>query len=288
MRVALLRPRGAAGAPLGDAFLATLRFNGKTALGNGASYREISIEAEAPRTSPEYAAAARELVAFAPHVVLYAGNTAIIEAVFGQVEDQWPARAAYRPRYASVGLLSEALLAFIGTSRDRRGRFFGVTPESSTVANARFVTRYNEVFPDRITLTISPNSSYDAFYLLAYATYAIPATEQVTGEALSRALGRLAPSGPPGAQPARPAGRSIEVGLGGIFDAYAALSRGDSIDLVGASGTLDLDPATGETAFDLAILCAGVDAKGRARDGVESGLVYSTAARQLAGALHCP
>jgi serine/threonine protein kinase len=276
IRVALLRPRNAAGAALSDAFFRTLRFNGKTALDNGASYRELTFEAEAPKTSPEYARLDRELLAFAPDVVLYAGNAAIVEALFAPLEDHWP-RNARRPRYASIALLPKELLDFVGTSRDRRRRFFGVTPVGSTAANARLVTHYNETFPDKITLTIDPNASYDAFYLLAYATYAIPRTERVTGERLSRAFGKLVPPG-----------RPIEVGLAGIFDAYAALSKDESIDLTGATGKLDFDLATGEAAFDQAILCVGVDEHGRASDGIESGLVYSAASKQLEGTMRCP
>ena len=32
---------------------------------------------------------------------------------------------------------------------------------------------YNEVFPKKVTRSVAPNSSYDAFYVLAYATYAL-------------------------------------------------------------------------------------------------------------------
>ncbi len=277
MRIALLRPRGAAGQALSDTFLEALRFNGKTALDNGADYRELTFEAEAPATSPEYAAMTRALLAFAPHVVLHAGNAAIVDALFAPLEAAWPARAPLRPRYAGVGPFPDETFAFIGASRDRRSRFFGVTPVSSTVTNARFVTHYNAAFPDKVTLTFGPNTSYDAFYLLAYATYAIPKPEAVTGERLARALARLTAPG-----------RPIEVGLAGIFDAYATLRKDASIELVGATGKLDLDPATGEPAFDLSILCIGVDPRGHAADGIESGLVYAARSRKLTGTLRCP
>ena len=276
LRVALVRPRELAGDALSEAFLRTLRFNGATALGNAGNYRELTYEAEAPTTSPEYAAIERALVAFAPHVILYAGPDAMIDAVFAPLEDHWPRAVHHRPRYASVGFLSEKQLAFIGTSRERRARFFGVSPVAQT-ATLRYVTHYNEVYPDKITLTIDPNSSYDAFYLLAYASYAIPEAEPVTGERLSQSFARFAPSGQP-----------IEVGLAGIFDAYSALANGASIDLTGATGKLDFDLATGEPAFDLAILCPGVDDHGAASDGIESGLVYSAATRRLAGTMRCP
>jgi ABC-type branched-subunit amino acid transport system substrate-binding protein len=277
MRVALLRPSDVAGAALSDAFASTLRFNGTNVVDNGSNFREMTVTAEAPRTSPEYARLRDELLEFAPDIILYAANAAIVEAVFAPLEKRWPRNASHRPRYASIALLPPELLGFIGASADRRSRFFGVTSVGSTATNRALVTHYNETFSDRITLTIDPNASYDAFYLLAFATYAIPGTERVTGERLARAFGKLVPPG-----------RQIEVGLTGIPDAYTVLSRDESIDLIGATGTLDFDLATGEAAFDLAILCAGVDEHGKASDGIESGLVYSTASNTLTGEMRCP
>jgi ABC-type branched-subunit amino acid transport system substrate-binding protein len=277
LRVALLRPRSAAGAALSDATFKTLRFNGKAALDNGYDFREMTLDAEAPRESPEYQQIAKDLVAFTPHVVIYAANAAIVESLFAPLEEKWPRKAPYRPRYASFALITKEVLDFVGTSVDRRRRFFGVTPASTTASNARLVMHYNEVFPEKITRTINPNSSYDAFYLLAYASYAVPTEERVTGVALSRALAKLVPPGQP-----------IDVGLAGIFDAYTALSQNKTIDLTGATGKLDLDPATGEAPLDHAILCVGADESGKAFDGIESGLSYSTRTKKLTGAMRCP
>ena len=277
LRIALVRPRNAAGDALGDAFLKKLQFNGASALDNGASYRELTTEAEAPKDAPAYARIQRELLAFAPDIILYAANTAIVDALFAPLEAQWPATTRHRPRYISVASLSKPLLDYIGTDHDRRGRFFGVTPVSSTTTNVRFVTHYNDVFPDDpITRTINPNSSYDAFYVLAYASYAIPRSEPITGDRLARAFARLVPPGTP-----------IDAGIAGIFDAYAALSADRSIDFTGATGKHDFDLATGESAFDQAILCVGSDPLGKP-DGVESGLVYVARSKQLTGKLHCP
>jgi len=277
VRIALLRPRNAAGAALGNAFLKTLQFNGRSALANGPSYRELTFEAEAPKTSPEYVQLRAQLLAFTPDIVLYAGNAAIIDALFAPLERQWPTATAHRPRYVSIAPLPHELLDFIGTSRDRRRRFFGIAPVATTTANAQLVNHYNEVFPSKITRTFSPNASYDAFYLLAYATYAIPRGEVVTGQRLARAFGKLVPPGP-----------AIEVGIAGIFDAYAMLSRDQAIDMTGATGKLDFDLVTGEAPFDQAILCVGVDEHGKASEGIESGLVYSAGSQQLTGATRCP
>jgi serine/threonine-protein kinase len=277
MRVALLRPKNAAGAAFSDALFRSLRFNAKSALDNGYDFRELTFDADATAQSPELAAAVKELTSMAPHVVVYAGGTVLVQAVFARLEAAWPASAKHRPRYASLALLPRELFDYIGTSKDLRRRFFGVTPLSTTASNARFVMHYNETFDDEVTRTIAPNTSYDAFYLLAYATYALGRHEAVTGPALARGITRLLPPGKP-----------VDVGLSGIFDAYATLRAGGRIDLQGATGKLDFDPATGEAPFDHAILCVGVDDHGRAFDGVESGLVYSAASKRLEGKMSCP
>jgi hypothetical protein len=138
------------------------------------------------------------------------------------------------------------------------------------------VMHYNEVFREKITRTISPNSSYDAFYVLAYATHAL-ADAPVTGTNLAAAMPRLLPPG-----------KSIEVGPPGIFDAFTTLRGGQNVDLLGATGKLDFDLATGDPVVDQAILCVAVDENKRAFDSVESGLVYRASSARLEGTLRCP
>jgi hypothetical protein len=145
-----------------------------------------------------------------------------------------------------------------------------------TAANARLVMHYNETASKPVTEADAPNSSYDAFYVLAYATYAL-GDRPVTGATLARSIESLLPPGKP-----------IDVGPSGIFDAYTSLRRGDRIDLNGAFGSLDFDPATGEVPFKHAIECAGIDERGRADHGVESGLVYASDGDRLEGTLRCP
>jgi branched-chain amino acid transport system substrate-binding protein len=275
MRVGLLRPRSTAGSAFSDAVFRSLRFNGKSALDNGYDFRELTYDDTKAKT--EYPAKVEELLRFRPHLILYAGGASILREVFTPLEAAWPKDARERPRYASVALLTPESLAFIGESKDRRRRFFGVTPVSTTQTNARLVTHYNETFDDKITRTYAPNTIYDAFYMLAYATFAIDPKERVTGPAIARAFEQLGPPGLP-----------VEVGLSGIFDAHGALRAGKKVDVMGATGALDFDLATGETPFDYAILCAGTDERGRAMDGIESGLVYSASTASLHGAMKCP
>jgi hypothetical protein len=87
------------------------------------------------------------------------------------------------------------VFSFLGTNKERRGRYFGLATPSVTVPNAQFTTRYNEVFSEKVTLNINPSESYDGMYLVAYA--AAVAGEHVTGPDLARAMGRLVPPGKP-------------------------------------------------------------------------------------------
>jgi serine/threonine protein kinase len=275
VRVALLRPKNTAGAAFSDAVFRSVRFNGKSALANGYDFRELTYD----DTNAEKDAAAMlgELLRFVPHVVLYAGGAAIVRDVFGPLEERWPTGARVRPRYASVAMLTAEALTFLGTNADRRHRFFGVTPVSMTEANARFVMHYSETFDDKVTRSYAPNTIYDAFYLLAYATFTVAPGQPVTGPALARGFERLVPPG-----------RRVEVGLPGIFEVFRTLRDGQRVDLTGATGDLDFDLGTGEAPFDYSILCAQVDAAGKAHDGVDSGLVYRAATGKLEGAMTCP
>lgn len=275
LRVALLRPKQAAGAALADALFTTLRFNGKSALANGASFRELTF-ADAPDPAADLAAATSALAELRPHVVVYAGGRSVVRGVIEPLEARLPAGAP-RPTYVSIAALYRDVLDFVGRDPSRRRRFFGVTPMADSPANARLVMHYGEVFSEPITRSISPNSTYDAFYMIAYASYAVRRDEPVTGTALAEAVGQLVPPG-----------RPVEVGLSGIFEAYAALQAGERIDLTGATGKLDFDLARGEAAFDHSILCVGNDQSGRAIDGVPSGLTYVATTQKLEGALRCP
>jgi serine/threonine protein kinase/ABC-type branched-subunit amino acid transport system substrate-binding protein len=278
MKVALLRPKNAAGAAFSDALFRALTFNKRSALDNGEAFRELTFDAAADDKSPAFADVVSDLVRMKPHAIVFSGTPLVMaRAVFEPLEKRWPAAERHRPTYASLALLTPELLEFIGTSTDRRRRLFGVTTVSTTPPNARFVMHYNEVFSDKITRTISPNSTYDAFYLLAYASYALDPDERPTGPALARAFARLVPPG-----------RPIDVGQSGIFDAFAALRGGQNVDLNGATGAMDFDLATGEAPFDQAIVCAAVDEQGKAYDGVESGMVWAAKTRRLEGTMKCP
>jgi ABC-type branched-subunit amino acid transport system substrate-binding protein len=293
MRVALLRQEDAAGLGFADALFRTLRFNGRAALENEGAYHEF-VYADASRSgtsqkpSSSGAASANldevaaKLVAFAPQVIVDFGGDDPFVGILERVEKSWP-ESAVRPRYVKAGTFAPSVVQFLGASPERRHRFLGLTSESSTAANARFVARYNETYEDSVTRTFSPNSSYDAFYVVAYAALAL-GDGSITGSSLSGAVGRLLPPG-----------KAIDVGPSAIFDALNELAAGRNIDLYGATGRLDFDLHTGDAPIDIAVLCAASDDHKVGRNQTpgapsvrESGLVYDATARALVGELRCP
>jgi ABC-type branched-subunit amino acid transport system substrate-binding protein len=277
LRVALLRGKSGAS----DAFTADLfkelNFNGKSALDNAADYREISVAAGADAGAT--GAAAKELVAFGPHVVIYFGgtpaeNASVMETV-SLVEKAWT--GARRPRYLGAGPFPSRLLDVVGTQAELRKRFLSLTLVSTTQVNARFVLHYNDTFEDKISRASAPNTSYDAFYLLAYAIYTRGANEPITGESLAAAFQRLIPPGAP-----------VDATPTSILDGVTRIRRGESIDVQGATGKLDFDLRSGEALSDVAVLCVDVDSGGRAVGSIESGVVYDVTTKRLEGTLRCP
>jgi branched-chain amino acid transport system substrate-binding protein len=275
LKVALVRQNDATGLGFADALFRSLHFNDRSALENESSYREFVGKLGAGDDPAEASQIVGKLAAFAPNVIVYFGSDEALVRIVEPLEKGWRGAGA-RPRYVKTSPFGPPVLALIGSSAERRRRFVSLTTVSTTAANARFVARYNEEYGDSVTRTFSPNSSYDAFYVIAYATYAL-GDAPVTGAALATAILRLTPPGP-----------TIDVGPSGIFDAINKLASGGRVDLNGATGPLDFDPVTGDARVDLAVLCVDVDPRGVATDNRESGLVYDAASGSLRGAMHCP
>jgi serine/threonine protein kinase len=276
LRLALLRLKTMSQLGFADALQRALVFNGKSALLNGTNFLDVIVDDPfADGARPDFEAAITSLLSFAPDIVVLGSWEALTKGVVIPLEERWP-RAVARPTYAGQDPLQADLFPFLGKSADRRHRFFGLTSVSTTPNNARLVAHFNETFPDKVTRTATPNGSYDAFYVLAYASLAV-GEARVTGPSLSIAFKRL-----------EPPGRPLDVGPLAILDGYGALARGENVDLDGALGHLDFDPATGEAPVDMAILCADVDRHGVAFDGIESGVIYDARESVLKGALSCP
>jgi hypothetical protein len=274
-RVTLVRPDNTIGLlSFAEAFYRELRFNGQSAVENGDSYREITYPAGALSVEAIAALVAR-IVATSPTYLVMLDNSggsnslAIMEGV--EVRS-----SGHAPTYLIPGSL-EGYARFMGYSAERRRRLFEVMSTSNSVANARFVIRYNAATGDHVDRGFNPAVSYDAFYLLAYAAFAL-GREPVTGRSLASAIGRLVPPGP-----------QIEVGPTHVYEALGLLSHGGRIDLQGASTALDFDLATGELSADFALGCSRVDTDGRATgEYLESGVVVDSKTKRVEGTINCP
>jgi serine/threonine-protein kinase len=271
MRVALIRPESTAGLSAAEHIFENLRFNGKSALENGEGYRQFVY-----KDGDHAAEAVAALVAFRPHVVIFFGQNEVVTPVLEPIERTWRRDVRYRPFFVSnSSLVGDDMVRLVGTNAERRHRFFGLAPPSTTLANARMTMRYNEVFPSEpVTPGSSPGASYDAFYLLAYAAIASGGR---TGTELAGGIGQLVPPGVP-----------IDVGATQILQAVEALRTAKRFDLDGIMTRMDFDLQTGESKGDLVVTCFGVDDAGRARDSVDSGLRYDARTGQLTGSLSCP
>ena len=276
LRVALLRPDTTAGLGFFDALFGKLRFNGRSAMENAADFRAFVLgDPAGSEGRPRDADVVAGVLRFRPDVIVYVGQDEITRTVLAPIEDAWGSEGA-RPLYvAGNSLEGQAFFEFIGARAERRRRFFGVAAPSTSIANVKFTMHYNEEYSSHVSIDASPASAYDAFYVLAYAAYAV-GDRPVTGVALAEAIARLVPPG-----------KRIEVGPYQIYDAFETLRGGGNIDLEGAGSTLDFELASGDTTSDYVVLCVEADAKGRATGTKESGLVYDAHTRALTGAMRC-
>lgn len=260
LRVALLRPQNATGLGYAEAFVRSLRIDGRPLAERPDSFRQL-VRPDVPPTPADLRATVDELIAYAPHVIMddYWNGPGLIEAV----EAAWP-KGRLRPRWL-WGSLSEEDVAALHAKGDLGKRLFRIDTPASTSANARYVLRHNEVFPDKVTARTATDAPYDAFYALAYAILSLGDAEP-TGTALARAMARIVPPGAP-----------VEVGPGGIFDALSVLRRGQNVDLIGTTTSLDFDRETGDPTADFVVY--GATEKGSA----ETGLTFSAKTRTLSG-----
>ncbi len=251
-----------------------LRFNGKSALENGADFRQFTFDTAGNGIAEDVVTS---LADFAPNVIVYAGGRSCFSKVIEPLEARWTHRA--RPYYLTSQGMPE-FVRFAAKDATRRHRGFATTAVSTLPTNARLVLRYNMAFPrEPVTRSEAPQPSYDAFYVLAYAAYAL-GEAPVTGPSLARAMARLLPPG-----------KKIDVGPEDILAAFNVL-RSDGanahIDLNGALGSLDFDSESGQAPVDYAITCASVDDHGVTSDTIDSGLWYDSRNGRLVGILHCP
>jgi serine/threonine-protein kinase len=270
LRVMLVRSSEANPRAFGETIVDNLRMNGKPVIENPESFRQTVYPEGA--SEAQIAAAVAEVIAFAPHVILYTSADVFQSSLLEPIEKGW--KGAYRPLYVSHEILAgEGLRRFVGKDASRRRRFLGVEGPANTVANLNFVSHFNELYTPGITPGTAPGTVYDAFYALAFAAGA--AEGDLTGTAMAEGMQRI-----------RPDGVRVRVGPTEILGAFAALRQGASIALDGAGTELDIDVTTGELRSDFAVYCLKQQPDGK-DDAVESGLRIDHRAGRIVGAFHC-
>jgi ABC-type branched-subunit amino acid transport system substrate-binding protein len=272
-RVTLVREDAAYILPFAQELYRRLVFNGKAAADNGSDYHEVIFGD--PSKSEEVDRAAGEVIAARPSIVVLLGSAEELQSTVERVEKGWPSGEP-RPWYVAAENTTAVLESFIGTSAERRHRVFAVSQADVPILSAHFVLRFNLEHPGEATSSITPATAYDAFYMLAYAVSA-QREAAVSGPAIGAAVRRLLPPG-----------RTIQSGPTDILAALTALSRGESIDLTGPSGSLDFDPVTGEWSPDFSLLCSVVGMDAGAGGDVESGVTYAGKDGKVEGKLRCP
>jgi hypothetical protein len=272
-RIAIISNGDAVSLAFSDSLLSHLSFNGQPASGNERNLLQVALshgsEADA---SPE---AVRRLIDFQPHLVIWSASVPAIVPLVSQLEQKWAGQQGLPTHFVARMLASSELFDFIGTDKSRRRRFFGLATPATISANAKFVLRYNGVFPEHTTLALSPSTAYDAAYLLAYAANAVRSAH-VTGADVGAVLARFGQ------------GPAIEVGPGQLGAGLRLVRQGQPIHLLGATSDLTFDSATGDISADEVLMCIDVDDQGRARDSRESGLRWDTHVQRVIGHVVCP
>ncbi len=285
LKLANIHKGDAYGLGLGDALEQDLVFNGTSAAANEANGDYIAVDYGDPSdpadTDPaaEYAAAVAQVLALSPHVIVLTGTQEMITSIMTPIEAKWPAGLAYRPYY----LLSDGayprpeLLQLVGTDAGLRARVLGTAPGTTSPAYTAFLGRYASIFQDGTQAVLSTAATYDAAYLLAYATTAIGATP-ITGANLVGGLKKVVV----------PGATAVAIGTDDINVALNALLAGGEIKVAGTSGPLDYDVSTGDPEGDIQVWCLSVNASGSASGFQNSGLFYAGGAQELEGTHQCP
>jgi len=260
-----------------ESFAASVTFNGKGALANGASF--VVVQAENPRdVTVDHIGYAQKIAAEHPHVIVVAMGQDFPTYYVRTIEDEWPVGAP-RPYYVLSNLSHEVTpyAPVIGLDDELRKRFSGTRPAISRELQAnvdayvlRYRQEYNNQAPD------SNHSGYEAFYALAYAMAAASQQSMMDGPHISTGFESLV------------AGSLIDVGPGQASTALGLLSAKGSIDLRGMWSTLDWDKLTREVHTDRTMFCFGRDGAGELFVDTDAGVSFSDATGAVTGTYACP
>jgi branched-chain amino acid transport system substrate-binding protein len=140
---------------------------------------------------------------------------------------------------ANPDVLSQANPARFGQIRGTRP---APLDESQDLVYASFIAAYTAEFREDVRSFSFAANAYDAAWLLVYGVaWALFQQDELTGPAIASGLRKVS------------SGEAVEVRPGGWVSVQQAFREGRSIDANGASGPIDYDPVTEETAADIEV-----------------------------------
>lgn len=293
--IALLAPlgelaKGQPGAPLNvatifvnDAYgdsLSKLVTQKKPANVKTSTFFYATSKDDAGTTSATLAGSVSDVVGFHPDVVVIVGSTEVISGIYRPLADALRSAPPYF--VFSDGAKSDALAQAVIKDDFWRPRVRVTAPKEPPLdrtAYDPFLTSYRRVAGG------SPNAygvagAYDATYLLALAAAGLGDGEAMTGEALATVLRRVS----------NKSGARTPAVSDSIQSAARALSSGQGIDFLGASGELDFIEGreTGEANSPISVYCVGGSGTGDAQSTFTEVTYYESGKGLAAGRAECP
>jgi ABC-type branched-subunit amino acid transport system substrate-binding protein len=248
------------GAPVGDA-------------SNAGNFKPVQYAAD----GSDLASGVAQIVAFQPNIVALFGTNEVVSSGLDAIESSWPGGSTPPPRpyyLLSDGGEVQELLDEISTNAGLRTRVRGTVPGTNNPLFQAFSLKYQGKYGSPANV-FGMAGSYDAMYLLAYATASLGSGATVDGTGVSNGMDKMV------------GGIPIDVGTSAMQNALGALMGGGAIDINGASGPLDFDLQAHEAPSDIDVWCVVIDGQGNPQFA-DSKRSYDAATEVMVGAYNCP
>jgi hypothetical protein len=253
IRVALVTTVDAFDSELEDEIAPQLTFNGEPTSVNqsNGTYRGFEV----PSEDVDLDALAEQIVFFRPHIIvsMAGGVMTMPQGLITKIEDYWEVPDDQPLPLYLLSPYNSGDLAYVNTRIQEnwqnsaeeiaQDRFVGIaiaSAEDSSLQNdyaVRLGNKFGDVYSDTANY-------YDAFYFLAYASFAAGTAEPLTGAGIARGMKRLL-SGP-----------SFEPVPTAISEVFAALAEPEAtIRLESTLGPPGFDEVTGSRPIDASLLC---------------------------------
>ena len=212
-------------------------FNDKSVTENGDNFLGFTTQSIIANKDADLSSTVADLLAFKPHIIISTGATEFLTKIMGPLEDQWDASAGgqAKPFYMLSPYQYNRGSSLDSLIQRTRQRLIGLNAPSATdpsIYNS-YINRYKTAYNPQTNSYLGKENFYDAAYYLLYAASAA-GTTPLTGTSIANGMLRLTHGAP------------YKVGPGDdMSNAIGDLSRGTSIELIGAGGPPNFNTATG-------------------------------------------